>query len=435
MELSNSKIERINNLDISASLALSFIGGLVSVEGSAKYLDKREKKENSVSASIVFIATNKRESITQDMRNNADFANEICEKIGKENGPTHVVTSITRGFRGILTFSKTTIDSSKNAEVGGSLKVLIDALPGLKIEGEASIDFDEDEKILKESLKVEFNGDTILDTAVTTYEDALETYRKFSSVASTSTTVTKYQLKKIEDYCRVGTKAILRSISDDLTKKTIEALQQLEKEERMVETLKNSKAALAFTTTLGANLILFGTKLSSYISNFQQQLGEILPQVRGGVEGERKLVDLLQKLEESPFNYDKAEVFLGLRKREYKTIEIFMKKKGAPGAGIVVEEDKGYEANKCRVDFLFHVEFVLPLLPEDDVIKNYLEIRSLDETGKWYFDGVKLKKAGDLYREFEDFYELNNNKDHETVCFILKLERIREAFKKKKKKS
>ena len=146
----------------------------------------------------------------------------------------------------------------------------------------------------------------------------------------------------------------MRSISDDLTKKTLEALKQLEQEEREVETLKNSKAALAFSTTLGANLILFGTKLSSYISNFKQQLGEILPQVRGEVEGEKKLVQLLQNLEESAFNYDKAGIFLGLRKREYKTIEIFMENRGAPGTGIVIEEDKGYEANKCRVDFLFY---------------------------------------------------------------------------------
>ena len=42
VELSNSQIERFNNLDIEASLALSFIGGLVSVEGSAKYLDTRK---------------------------------------------------------------------------------------------------------------------------------------------------------------------------------------------------------------------------------------------------------------------------------------------------------------------------------------------------------------------------------------------------------
>ena len=135
-----------------------------------------------LSASIVYSATNTRESTTQDMRTNADFVNEICENVGKDNGPTHVVTSITRGFRGILTFSKTTSDFSKNSVVGGSLKVFIKKLPGIQIEGKATINITEDEKIFRESLQVEFNGDTILQDTVTTYEDALEAYKKFSSV-------------------------------------------------------------------------------------------------------------------------------------------------------------------------------------------------------------------------------------------------------------
>ena len=52
------------------------------------------------------------------------------------------------------------------------------------------------------------------------------------------------------------------------------------------------------------------------------------------------------------------------------------------------------------------MEFVLPFLPDDDVITNYLEIQSVDESDKWYFDGIKLKKAGDLYRNFLNFYKL-----------------------------
>ena len=54
-------------------------------------------------------------------------------------------------------------DSSKKAEVGGSLEVVIKNLPGIQIEGSASVDFKEDEKILKENLEVYFNGDTILE--------------------------------------------------------------------------------------------------------------------------------------------------------------------------------------------------------------------------------------------------------------------------------
>ena len=41
-----------------------------------------------------------------------------------------------------------------------------------------------------------------------------------------------------------------RSISEDITKQTLEKLQQLEKEKGEIEALKDSKAALAFTTSV-----------------------------------------------------------------------------------------------------------------------------------------------------------------------------------------
>ena len=49
-----------------------------------------------------------------------------------------------------------------------------------------------------ETMEVTFNGDTILDDAVTNFEDAIKAFRKFSIVANTSDTVVRYRLSKIE---------------------------------------------------------------------------------------------------------------------------------------------------------------------------------------------------------------------------------------------
>ena len=40
-------LNRLNNFNIDAKLALSFLGGLVEIGGSAKYLDDREETKNS----------------------------------------------------------------------------------------------------------------------------------------------------------------------------------------------------------------------------------------------------------------------------------------------------------------------------------------------------------------------------------------------------
>lgn len=65
-------------------------------------------KSISVSATLIYNSKNKVESITQEMRKNPDYNEEFCDKVGQKDGPTHVVSSITRGFRGILKFTKTT---------------------------------------------------------------------------------------------------------------------------------------------------------------------------------------------------------------------------------------------------------------------------------------------------------------------------------------
>ena len=94
---------------------------LVSISGSAHYLDdRRDKKEFgrqklsklskhillSVSVSFIYDSINRVESVTQEMRLQTDYYDDICKKVGKKGGPTHVVSSITRGFRGVLSFKK-----------------------------------------------------------------------------------------------------------------------------------------------------------------------------------------------------------------------------------------------------------------------------------------------------------------------------------------
>ena len=109
----------------------------------------------------------------------------------------------------------------------------------------------EQERTFFENVEVEFIGDTILEEGVSSYEDAIKVYKNFPSEAKESDTIVSFGLSKIEDYCFVSTKALLVSISEDLTKSTLGALQQLEKEDRKVKTLQESKAARGFTSTIG----------------------------------------------------------------------------------------------------------------------------------------------------------------------------------------
>ena len=47
VHIAESTLDRANELDITATLALSFMGGLAKVTGSASYLEDRKVKKNS----------------------------------------------------------------------------------------------------------------------------------------------------------------------------------------------------------------------------------------------------------------------------------------------------------------------------------------------------------------------------------------------------
>ena len=102
-------------------------------------------------------------------------------------------------------------DFSKQSAVGGSLEVVIKSLPSIQIEGSASANITEEEKILTNDLDVSFAGDTILEESVSSFEDAVKVYKHFSTVALKSQNVVKFSLSPIENYCTVRTIYIFNS--------------------------------------------------------------------------------------------------------------------------------------------------------------------------------------------------------------------------------
>ena len=103
-----------------------------------------------------------------------------------------------------------------------------------------------------------------------------------------------------------------------------------------------------------------------------------------------------------------------------------MENRGDPGKGIVVEEDSSALGNECRTKFGFQIEFVLPVLPDDNRVRNYLENQTLnDDVIPWYYNDTQVSYAGYRYRKFVDFYDLNKDINKE-ACFIVGLKKVQE---------
>lgn len=67
VKISQDKLDRVNNFDIDAALKLSFMAGLVQVDGSARYLSEKREKTNSVVVSYFYEYRTLSESTTQEI--------------------------------------------------------------------------------------------------------------------------------------------------------------------------------------------------------------------------------------------------------------------------------------------------------------------------------------------------------------------------------
>ena len=231
----------------------------------------------AVSVSLIYNSRNKQESLTQELREKLDYP-KVCELVGKKNGPTHVVSSIVRGFRGVFNFRKRVEESDKKSEIAGELEVTIKSVPGVVIKGDAKLDIKEKEKNMTKNLEVNFWGDAILNHSVTSYEDAVKVFKDFSTYAKTSNSVVSFGLSPIKKYCNAKT-AILNSLSNGLQIQMLEALQDLERLEVEVDALLAADSTKAFPASIGTNINTFKRKLTTFSNEFKQNFGKVLPEV------------------------------------------------------------------------------------------------------------------------------------------------------------
>ena len=90
----------------------------------------------------------------------------------------------------------------------------IKKIPGLSIEGEATLKLTEQEKTLIQDVQLEFFGDEILETAPTTFDQSVTAFRDITKMLKNTTNVIAFEITPIHPYCGQEA-AILNEISSD----------------------------------------------------------------------------------------------------------------------------------------------------------------------------------------------------------------------------
>ncbi|XP_071944803.1 uncharacterized protein [Antedon mediterranea] len=293
--------DKANALDINASLKLSFLGGLIEVSGSAKYLDDRKSSNYKARVSMQYKCTTKFEELTMGHLGKGKIMHHDVFEYGIA---THVVTGIQYGGQAFFIFEKQFSESETYKKVHGDLMVAIKALPGIIVDGSASVDLTEDLKDKVDGFECTFYGDFIPPNNPTTYLDAVKLYKelpKLMGVKADKSVPVLVWLYPLENLDSKAAK-LVREINVTLIESAENTLEELRDFEIRCRDLAVSDPCQRFPD-IRHKINNFKEMVEEYKLTFQKQLMQVLPDIRGGRTEEIVLAHLLERRKVSPFGY------------------------------------------------------------------------------------------------------------------------------------
>ncbi|XP_070708325.1 neoverrucotoxin subunit beta-like [Pempheris klunzingeri] len=320
MSASDTVESKSNLLNIKASLKASFLGGLVEVGGSAKYLNDTKKSKNQCRLTCQYKATtdfkqlSMSDLLTLDSEQTSIIENSVA---------THVVTGILYGANAFFVFDSEKVKSSSVQDIEGSMEAVIKKIPSFNVEGKVEIKLTEEEEALTKKFSCKFYGDFILESNPATFVNAVKTYVDLPKLLGENgengvpLTVWMMPLKNLHSEAAEMT----NEISVGLTKKVQDALEDLKEIGMRCNDCLSDSVVKSFPQ-IQKKLLTFQKLCNYYASNIQQTMAEILPSARNGEEVERSAEQVLfsDSGDSSPFSHEKLSRWLDHKEREINVV-------------------------------------------------------------------------------------------------------------------
>lgn len=169
LSMINTLEEKFNLLDVSASLKVSVMGGLFSLEGSGKFFKDTKKSYKSAKATLIHSITTKYEQINM-------IASAISQKIDlaalNDIDSTHVVVGIQWGGNAFVSVEDSNQNNDDVQVIEGKLSAELEKL-SLKISGDAKVNVTEEERKKYSKFSFEIYGDVLPDKVPQNLVDAV----------------------------------------------------------------------------------------------------------------------------------------------------------------------------------------------------------------------------------------------------------------------
>ncbi|XP_070295561.1 stonustoxin subunit beta-like [Salvelinus sp. IW2-2015] len=261
---SDSTEDKSEALNVSASLEASFLGGLVSVKGSAEFLHDKKTSKRQSRVSLQYRTTTHFEQLTMDHlgAGNVKHCNVLLE-----GSATHVVTGLLYGAQALFVFDQ---------EVS--------------------------------------SGENHQDIPVT-FEDTIKVYAGLPRLLGDNL----YPLKNLDS----AAAQLVRQISVHLVRRAQRILDGLDNTDVQCQDMMKEAMAIKFPE-IKAKLNKIRDLCSEYKQVFQKGLCKVLPNIRGGGMEEEELIKMLNSKERSPFQNDLMITYLDDREREMNVVSSYL---------------------------------------------------------------------------------------------------------------
>ncbi|XP_048018259.1 uncharacterized protein LOC125250010 [Megalobrama amblycephala] len=423
---SDSSEDKVSALNVRASLEASFLCGLVSVKGSAAFLNDKKKSKHQSRVTLQYRTTSRFEQLTME---HLGLGNVKHCNVFQEGSATHVVTALLYGAQAFFIFDREVSTNENLQEIQGELQATIKNIPLISVEGEAALKMIESEKEKMNKFSCTFHGDFALENNPVSYVDAIKVYSELPKLLgehgenAVPMTVWLYPLKKLDSTAA----QLVREISVSLVRRAQRIMDELDNCDIQCQDLMRDNVAIQFPE-IKTKIRKFKDLSSEYKIVFQKHLCRLLPSIRGGGKEEQELADALTDKERSPFQGALVHKFLNEREREMNVVRSYLEiMKEVP----VLSSSNDLDKVVLKASNNYVIAFALSSLNEKELyfsdLENYLKKQSCNNgeeihydqdssKKKWFSSGDATALTREMIQAFLDFKEANKGRTNIEFC-------------------
>ncbi|KAG8127245.1 hypothetical protein E2320_014173 [Naja naja] len=423
---SDSIDDKASALEISASLKASFLGGLIKVGGSAKYLHDTKKSKKQARVTIQYKTTTRYEQLTMS---HLGIQNVAQPAIFEEGTATHVVTAILYGAQAFFVFDREVSSMEMVKDIQRNLYVTIKKM--ISVTGEADMKLNEKEKENAFKFSCTFHRDFTLEKNPVTFQDAMKVYETLPKLLgergekAVPISIWLYPLTKLDTRAA----KMVHEISLTLIFDVIKILEELNEIQMQSNDLAKNPIAETFPE-IKRKIQEFNDLCQQHRQTFQKELARVLPSIRAGGQEEGTLVDILMSVNQSPFNRQRLHEFLDTRKREINFVKSYLT---ILSEIQVISSQNKLEEIVLDPQKVYVVSFVFTSLHEEEPfllsLQDWLQEQFLPESAKstrsppvvkksmaWFEDKERTRNARQVAKSLKDFVSINQSNP---ICFVV----------------